>query len=204
MTRDDATQTSDPEIVALLQDAGEDGLRQLLQVHGPRVNWLLKDRFGDVLAEPDLAAALNEAAYRAFRAIRTFDPAKGTLRGWFWRIAANAAHNLLRAESRHAHLDLTYDPYDQPRPPGSLEEDERPASSEALQDLQEAIEALPDLQRKVIRADLASGDVAGAAWLARKYATTEGSIYMARSRARENLRKALAGRKAFEDRKVMP
>jgi RNA polymerase sigma factor (sigma-70 family) len=197
MPKHEVADVQDSEIVAMLAEHTEDGIRQLLQAHGPRVTWLLRDRFGHVLAEPDLAAVLNEATFKAFRAIGTFDGSKGTLRGWFWQIAANAARNMLRGELRHAHQELRYDPYEVGRRPACLEDE--PPAIQALANLREAISSLPELQRKVIEADLASGDIASAAWLARSYSTTEASIYKARSRARENLRKALlSGQRANE------
>lgn len=194
MPRDGVADVQDSEIITLLRRQAEEGVQHLLQVHGPRVKWLLKDRFGDMLAEPDLAAVLNEATFKVFQTIQAFDSSRGTLRGWFWRIAANTARDLLRGELRHAHQDLKHDPGEDAREPACLEDEPR-ASRRAITDLQEAIKSLPHLQRKVIEADLASGDIASAAWLARRYSTTEASVYKARSRARDNLRKALLGQR---------
>lgn len=203
MARDETIEAHDAQIVAMLRAETEEGARLLLQVHGPRVKWLLRERFGDILPEPDLAAALNEGAFKVFRGIGTFDPAKGTLGAWFWQIAANAARNLLRGEIRHAHRDLKHDPGEWGRPPASLDVDD-PGPEPMLADLRAAIEALPDLQRKIIRADLASGDVASAAWLAQRYGTTPASIYVSRAKAHENLRKALLERGHSRDGKGMP
>jgi RNA polymerase sigma factor (sigma-70 family) len=204
MPRDEAIEVGDSQIVALLCAASEQGARLLLQVHGPRVKWLLHDRFGDILAEPDLAAALSEAAFKAFRAIRMFDASKGTLGAWFWQIAANAARNVLRGEIRHAHQNLAHDPPGPARTAASLDDGDGPTGNETLDSLREAIEALPDLQRKIIQADLASRDVASAAWLAERYGTTPASIYVSRGKAHENLRKALVQRGHSQDGKVMP
>lgn len=197
MPRDEVADVQDSEIVAMLRERPEEGVRHLLQTHGSKIKWLLKDRFGDVLAEPDLAGVLNAAAFKVLQTVHAFDFSKGTLPGWFWRIAANMARNFLRGELRHAHQDLSYDPADQDRVPACLEDEPPPAK--ALENLRKAIKVLPDLQRKVVEADLASGDLANAKWLADRYSTTEASIYMARSRARENLRKTLSGRQQSED-----
>lgn len=204
MPRDEAIEVGDSQIVALLCAASEQGARLLLQVHGPRVKWLLHDRFGDILAEVDLAAALNEAAFKVFRAIRTFDACKGTLGAWFWQIAANTARNVLRGEIRHAHQALEHDPPGPDRAAASLDDGDAPAESEAVDGLREAISALPDLQRRIIQADLASGDVASAAWLAERYGTTQACIYVSRGKAHENLRKALLARGGSPDGKIMP
>lgn len=203
MPRDEAIEVGDSQIVALLCTASEQGAQLLLRIHGPRVKWLLHDRFGDILAEPDLAAALNEAAFKAFRAIRTFDASRGTLGAWFWQIAANAARNVLRGETRHTHQRLAHDPPGPARTAASLEDEDDLARNETLDGLRQAIAALPDLQRKIIQADLASGDVASAAWLAERYGTTQASIYVSRGKAHENLRKALLQRGYSADGEVI-
>lgn len=199
MPRDEASVVDDAEIVAMLRAGGEEGLRQILRVYGPRVKWLLKDRFGDLLADLDAAAVLNEALLKVYTSIGMFDPSKGTLGTWFWRIAMNTARDLLRGQRRHRHEPLTEDPYEPGEPGESLAEEET-MPAPVLRDLQEAIESLPDLQRSIIRADLACGGVAGAAWLARRYGTTESSIYVSRNKARENLRKAMRQRGHFQDK----
>ncbi len=196
---------NDTEVVAKLRSRPEDGVRQLLRDYGPRIMWLLKNRFGYVLPDPDLEAVLNEATFKVFRSIRMFDDSRGSLGAWYWRIAANTARDLLRGQPLAAGQDAKAEPWWQDRLPAYAEDDETSRLDRTLQDLHEAIARLPDLQRKVIRADLDSGDIADAGYLARKFSTTEASIYMSRSKGRQNLRLLMIGRGYFQDYKeVMP
>lgn len=200
----EVTSVNDSQIVVKLRAGTEAGVRQLLRDCGPKVMWLLKNRFGYLLPEPDLEAVLNEATFKVFKSIRMYDASKGSLGAWYWRIAANTARDLLRDQMAHVRLDRQSEPHWQDRPPASLADDESPGLARTLKDLHEAIAKLPDLQRKVIKADMESGDIADARCLARKYSTTEASIYMSRSKGRENLRLAMIKRGYFQDVKVMP
>jgi RNA polymerase sigma factor (sigma-70 family) len=199
MTQDQTAKADDGQIAGMLADKSELGLRLLLDVHGPRVLWLLRERFDQVLAEPDLLAVLNDAAWKAFEAGAQYDPARGTLGGWFWLIAANAARDAIRSEVRHAHAPMDYDPPDEVRPPASLDEPDDPSRQRLLKDLDEAVEALPDMQRRILRADLAAGDTTSAAILAESFGTSEASIYVSRNKARAAVRDELRRRGHFLD-----
>ena len=198
MTKDGSCMVDDAEIVTLLRAGSEEGVHQLLRTHGRRIKWLLKEKYGEVLADLDVAAVLNETVLKVFTLIGRFDSARGRLDRWVWQIATNIARDMLRSEMKHAHDSLQYDPAEQESPAESPEE-EASLSGQVLQDLPEAIRDLPDLQRKIIKADLASGGLAGASWLATRLATTEGSIYVSRSKARDSLRKAMMRQGHFQD-----
>jgi len=181
----------DDEIAALLVSNPEQGVRRLLTAYAGRVRWLLKNRFGDVLNDADLAAVLNEATFRVFRSIRTFDLGKGGLGTWFWSIARNTARDVIRGEVRHAHLELNCELCSQTRGCDGRQQAVDPGNAHMVRDLEQAIDALPELQRRIIQADLAAGDVADAGFLARRFGTTKASIYTSRSKARTTLREAM-------------
>ena len=130
MVTDEATRIQDVGIAAMLRAGSEDGLRQLLRVYGPRIKWLLKDRFGDFLPDPDLSAVLNEAILKVFTAIAMFDRSRGSLGTWFWLIAANTARDMIRRELRHVHRDLEQDPCEPGRQPASIDDGEASASQQ--------------------------------------------------------------------------
>ena len=74
-----------------------------------------------------------------------------------------------------------------------LTADEGPSErqTEYVKCLRSCIRELPALQRKIIRADLLTGDVADAGELARLFDTTRNSIYVSRFAARKNLKAAM-------------
>ena len=58
-----------------------------------------------------------------------------------------------------------------------------------LEGLCRAIEALPPLQKAIIKADLAAGGLADAGRLAEIHGTSKNTIYVSRSKARETLKR---------------
>ena len=101
----------DDESLALrMMEKDEEALGALLKIYGPKVRGYLKQKFGDVLRQPELDEVFNRAAFNVWRFADRFRPECGGLRGWFIRIARNAAFSLLRGENRHLAKDLEYDP----------------------------------------------------------------------------------------------
>jgi DNA-directed RNA polymerase specialized sigma24 family protein len=92
----------DIDIVLMMMEGDPEGVRWLLRKYGSRVKAGLRLEFEHVLADPELDEALNWGAFRAFRAAQSYDESKGSLRGWFYTIARNAARDILRGEKRHA------------------------------------------------------------------------------------------------------
>ncbi len=176
----------DAVTVRLLLTQDTAGLRRLLADHGTCTRGVLRKCFGDALDDVELEDVLTRAAYYAWRAADTFDPAKGTLRAWFFVIARNAGHELLREQQRPGWMT----------PGVELDRVAATAATPAtttpfLDTLRRCIAALPWLQRRIIEADLRSGDLADADELARKLRTTKNSIYVSRSNARKALKRAL-------------
>jgi len=62
-------------------------------------------------------------------------------------------------------------------------------AKQRIETLERCIEKLEGKQQAIIRADLATDDVASAAWLAEKLCMTTNSIYVSRNKARENSKK---------------
>lgn len=194
-----AAPDSDAEIVRLVRERDGRGLRLLLQSHGARTRGVLRRIFGGTLTDIDIDDALSRATFRAWRRIDSFDPSKGSLRAWYLTIARNASLEILR-ERRGLGWQSAADVEQLAAPTGAdaapAEADDptvlTPApSSTFLEILRQCIDALPRLQRQVIRADLQSGDVANAGELAAALRTTKNSIYVTRSNARKALKQAL-------------
>ncbi len=180
---------TDRAIVEALRRRDEDGLRSLLSLYGGRVRGWLRGRFGGRLGESEIVEILHESAWNVWRRADRFDPTKGSLGGWFLRIAGNVAIDLLRREGRQRHELL-----------GSAIDGEARSSTPApigpeAQRLQElvhhVVEGLPRLQREILRADLQAGGLAESDRLAEELGTSLNSIYVSRSKARRRLAREL-------------
>lgn len=203
MTEDQPPDVSDSDVALMLMERSDEGLRLLLHRYSVRVKAYLRKRYGDVLADPELKEAFDEAVTRVWRFAHRYDESQGTLGAWFIRIAQRAAQTIVRREERHRHQDLTDDgDYD---PAGSVPEEEcQPPdrkNDRVLKDFEEEIENLKGLQKAIIKADLAAGDggTADAGRLAELHGTTRNSILVSRHKAKENLHTAMLRRGHFQN-----
>lgn len=184
----------DDEIIRLMRDRQNIGLRTLLERYGGVTRRALRKTLGNALDDAEIDEAMSTASYNAWRAIDTYERGKGTLRAWFFVIARNAGRAILRTRQGRrweprsdaiatARADMPRAFFDEAEP------DAR--QSAFLRALRASIARLPRLQRKVIEADLRSGDVADAEQLASELRTSKNSIYVSRNNARKKLRNLL-------------
>jgi len=184
----------DIDIALMMMDGDPEGARWLLKKYGGKVQAGLRCEFHHVLAEPEINEALNTGAHKAFRAAHQYDESKGSLRAWFYKIAHNAALDILKGEKRHEAVPLEFDP-PQPAEVDAQEEDHsHPEQQKLSRDLKEAVASLPRLQKAIIEADLASGGTADAQRLAQALGSTVNSIYVSRSQAISKLREDMRRR----------
>lgn len=176
------------DILALLSstipERCEQGACRLLEAHGDGVFRLLRRRYGQLLGEEDLWESIYMAVVKVCRSVTSFDIARGTLRAWFFRVAERVAIDMLRRYSKQEHLNapLTYEPADE------REQEFESRTALLVELLVQAIAELPPMQRTIIEADLAAGEVADARLLAEQLQTTPNSIYVSRNKARDNIR----------------
>lgn len=190
---DDGSPVTDIDIVLMMMDRDEEGLRLFLEKYGGRLKGFLVKYYAGVLQPGELEEALSTATFNIWRFAERYDESKGSLASWSIRIAQRAAQSIIRREFGYREKNLEYDPSYDPAgdPPG---EEEAKASDHSddqrLKVLYEAIETLPPLQKAIIQADLAAGGgLADAGRLAAIHGTTENVIYVSRSKAKEALRK---------------
>ena len=74
----------------------ERSLEEMLRQFGPTVRAVLIRRFHGVLAPADVEDILAVALHRSWLGRGRFDPAKGSLKAWFFRIANNVALDVLK------------------------------------------------------------------------------------------------------------
>jgi len=190
---DDGSTVTDSDIALMMAEGDQDGLRLFLERYGGRIKGFLIKRYANVLQEGELGEALNAAVHNIWRFADRYDEGRGSLPSWSIRIAQRAAQSIVRREmkyrSKNLEYDVSYDPAAGPPAEEAVEGLDR-SSDPRLLDLHRAIETLPPLQKAIIEADLAAGSgLADAGRLAEIHGTSMNSIYVSRSKARENLRK---------------
>jgi DNA-directed RNA polymerase specialized sigma24 family protein len=182
-------QVTDAEIIRRIKASDHDGMRALLARHGPTVLAFLVKRHGHHVA----AEALNRASLIVWlHAITKYDESrKGSLCGWFMRIAQNKAIDIRRRESRKSfaklEFDTSYDPSESvpqqyETPDQTKEREQRDGALNGF------ISKLPRVQQTITLVDMADSsgeaDVETIRDALANPAASQGSIYTARCKAR--------------------
>ena len=183
----------DLEIVFLIMDKEEEGLRLLLEHHGAKVHSYLKKHYKNVLSELEINEALYEAIDKIWCKIDSYDEKKGKLGAWFLRIAQHCAINIIRRESKFKAEELDKNSM---TINGILLEKTKTESKKITKlkkELKNAINELPAMQKSIMESDLAAeGGQASAVRLAEMHGTTANSIRVSRNKAKKNLEKKLS------------
>ena len=157
--------TEDTELAQRLLENDQGSLEEILRAFGAGVLALLRRRFREVLREEDLEDVLSMGLFRLWNSRHRYDPARASLRVWWFRICENSARDVLRmgwqkARTRETGPDAALF--------GSVESSIGNARNEAVnpandaspsakhQDLKEVLSALPDVQRCILLADAAA------------------------------------------------
>lgn len=164
-----------------------EALVRLLELYGPIARGYLKKRYGNVLCDADIMGVLTTAVSRAWQYGDSYDPSR-SLKSWFLRIVQTQAIDMLKDKKEHRGVAFNLDRHDRPE---VCDEPIDKKTKQRIEALERCIEKLEGKQKAIIQADLATDDVANAAWLADKLGTTANSIYVSRNKARENLRKCV-------------
>jgi DNA-directed RNA polymerase specialized sigma24 family protein len=162
-------------------------LVRLLELYGPIAKGYVKKRYGHVLCDEDIMAVLTNAVSRAWQYGDSYDPAR-SLKSWFLRIVQTQTIDMVKDVIEHRGVALNLNRHDRPE---ACDEPIDKKTKQRIDALERCIEKLEGNQQAIVRADLATDDVAGAARLAEKLGTTTNSIYVSRNKARENLKKCV-------------
>ena len=101
----------DDEYLALqMMEGEEEALRDALKAYGPKVKGFLRTQFGGQLDQSEIDYVFQQSLINFWRSISTYDTAKGSLRGWWIRIARNAAISHIRSEKKHSKTGVIEDP----------------------------------------------------------------------------------------------
>ncbi len=195
-----------------LRDGDEAVLEILLREHGATIRAVLRQKFPTGLDHGDFEDILAIALFRVWSRRDQFDPDRGSLRAWFYRIAANVTKDALRYGWQKARqLEVRYEPaalsdVAVERPVTDLraaiaartvkDVDDAPADEgfdERLRrELRVIVDELPEAQRRIILADAASRDgKVSSEHLSQELGIPPGTVRVYRRRALARLRNEL-------------
>ena len=99
--QDPLAQVDDEDLALQMMEGDQDALRAAIKAYGPKVKGYLRKQFGDQLDQSERDYVFQQSLINFWERIRTYDTNKGSLRGWWIRIARNAAIDHIRGEKRH-------------------------------------------------------------------------------------------------------
>lgn len=138
--------------------------------------------------DQDSADLAQEALLKAIRALPRFDPAKGSVEAWIWRIVINTARDAGRLSTRrHLLRDRLFQDH-------LISTDDRSVESDVLDHVRDAelldrVRRLPERARTVVA--LRYGAQLGTGEIARQLRIAPSAVSMAIRRALARLRKEL-------------
>lgn len=202
---DGVSTVDDLDIILMMMDKDEEGLRLLLRIHGPKVMALMQSKLSNTaLTNEDIEEALYTAAQTAWERIDTFDDRKGRLVPWFFRIAYNAAIDILRRDKKHHWLlyleELAERGYEPAAPDASQQEEPDPQVEVRRKVLRNLVTELPEQQRAIITSDLAAHGTVSDEELAERLGTSRNSVQVQRHKAKKKLENLIT-QKGLYDRK---
>jgi RNA polymerase sigma factor (sigma-70 family) len=150
-------------MVVRLKNDDELILKEILSTLGPRIEGLLKKHF-PYLRHEDCKDILQDAIFRLWRARATYDPAKGSLQKWFYKIAENQLKDSWKRNKFPLHVcdpSELADSEKSPRTPSEGEEDAPQKISPKLRAFLEIFARLPEEHRRILLAHIQKGGKAG-------------------------------------------
>lgn len=194
--------TEQTELADGLLNDDESVLEGILRLSGPSVMAVMKRRYYGVLNEADLEDIMSIGLFRLWTARQRFDPLRGSVQVWFFRIVENVARDVLRLGWQKARQMEVFDEFgtmpSKCNGYGGHVDRQIPRSCSATKleaDLREIIGALPEAQRHIITADaMAKDDVASSEWLSEELGMPKSTVRVYRKRAMDRIRKELKQR----------
>ncbi len=200
---EDASAEDDELLAIRMMDGDEEALRAFLRKYGGRVRGWLRKKYGSVLQDGEIGEAFDAATMKIWENAGKFDSSRGSMGGWFLRIAQREAQTIISREIEYHAAHATLTPEMDPAgacPPDEEPEEKDKKTDKRVEDLRQVIDTLPTMQKAIIEADMAAGEPANAGRLATELGTSKNSIYVSRNKAHETIRKAMQQRGHYQNR----
>ena len=172
----------------------------LLEAFGPSIQRRLGRRYRGVLRPGEIEDVLMIAVEKAWIRRARFDPSRGTLGGWLWRIAERVAADMFRTpwcQGRLREREIASRQFEAPAAAaGDHVSEGDPAASTmsrpAVEALRAALDRLPAGHRRILLSDAeAPGGTAPSEALAAELRVTASAVRSRRHRALARLRREL-------------
>ena len=188
----------------------ERALEAMLVESGGQVKGSLLQRYTTAFSAADVDDVMAIAVERVWRKRSKFDPRKGTLRAWFFRIADNTARDVLRYgwfKARKLEVAVEQGAFDsicagnsQKSPPPTVDREPSALERGIRDELLQLLGKLPEPQRRILWADaLSSSGPVPTADLARELNLSRGTVRVYRAKALARLRSELSMHPMFKE-----
>lgn len=191
---EEARSEENTRIAVALLDNRQEALEEILRLYGPSIIARLLKIYAGVLKFEDVEDVLSIALRKLWNNRFRYDDNKRSVRTWLFCIADNVAKDVIKS-GWHRAQQLEQNPGEDwleeniKAPEIVHNTEETPKGSKAKVDLQQVIQALPDVQRRIILADgAARDDVASSEFLADELGIPAGTVRVYRSRAMDKIR----------------
>lgn len=195
--QDGSPQFDDRQLALRMAQKDEAALATVLELYGPKVKGFLRKQFGSVLDGGELDYVFNEAALKVWRCAHRFDAVKGSMRGWFVRIARNTAISHIRGEQRHQAERLDHDPADDCEAPGPAVDSKEHKRLERLNSFIQ--DELVGIEQTVALNCFAVGGDPDLARLAAKLGRSRGYVDTVKSKVKKKITMTVLAMEAGED-----
>jgi len=185
-------QMDDEELALRMMEGDESALVLALKSYGPKVRGFLRRQFGDQIDDSERDFVFQRALVKFWRKISTYDTRKGSLRGWWIRIAHNTAIDHIRGEKKYKAEELNDPADDNHEECGDVELPEDSKESKRLERIHDFIHnKLVGIEKTVALNCFAIGGDPDIVRLAAKLGKTRSYVDTVKSKVKKKIRDAI-------------
>jgi RNA polymerase sigma factor (sigma-70 family) len=193
-----AEQHDDQLLRRRLSDGDQSVLESILRAYGPTIAGWLRNKYRQQLNREEIRDVLSTALCRLWNVRDRYDPAKSSLRGFFFLLARHEAVDMLKSawhSSRRCEVQLGDSANGiadrAPSAPADLDPGPDDGHSRMIHDLKTCMDDLNESSRRILWHDACSDDGVPSAILAQELNISKSAVRVARKRGLDKLREAM-------------